>query len=626
MLAADVAGYSRLISADEEGTVARFNAVRAEIVDPAIGANRGRIVNTAGDSVLAEFSSVVDAVRAALAIQGRMAQHSATEPSAQRIEFRIGIHLGDVTVQGDGDLLGDGVNIAARLQGIVEPGGIALSEDAVHQVEGKVEATFAFAGSRTLKNIAQPVRVYTVRPGIDSRARSTRLVSEPRVRKQRSLVRLPAIVATVVIIIFASRAANYFFGKQRDEAPPRPIAALMGMHEPPHFSLVILPFANLSGDSSQDYFADGITENLTTDLSHIRGMFVIARNTAFTFKSKNIDAKNIGKELNVRYVLEGSVQREGERVRVNAQLIDSTTGAHIWADRFDEDRGDLFKLEDEIVARLTNSLGNAVVMAESERAVRSHSHNPDAIDLTLRGDAATNQSRMGSDPTKVAEARALYERALKLDPNNYFALVGSAWLDVDDVAYGHASPGQAQHGDELLDHALTVAPNEAQPYVAKAMLAMVTRRNTEAAELAAHAIQLDPNNPNGYGALAWSQTLTGHDEEALANIDKAVSLSPRDPTLGFWLYLRGGALVDLGRYDEAVQVEQAAIDAHFSGWPAYLTLAVAFALKGDMAKAQGAIAVVRQTNPQLSLKSLHETIDLPGVYWNGLRKAGVPEG
>jgi adenylate cyclase len=626
ILAADVAGYSRLVGADEEGTVARLQSIRAGIVDPSIAANHGRIVNTAGDSVLAEFASVVDAVRAALAIQSKVAQNNAPEPPDQRIEFRIGIHLGDVMVQADGDLLGDGVNIAARLGTQVGPGGICLSEDAVRQVEGKVEAHFTYAGSRALKNIAQPVRAYTALVGIDRRNKSIDRGAARSPWRRRSPLRLAIILGAIILFFVASRASNWYFGKDSDAVAPRPLEGLLQRHGPPRFSIVILPFINLSGDPSQDYFADGITENLTTDVARIRGMTVIARNTSFSYKGKDIDARTVGKELNVRYVLEGSVQRDGDRVRVNAQLIDTRSGTHIWADRFDEARGDLFRLEDEIVARLANSLGNEVNSVESENAVEMRSRNPDAIDLSLRALAAVNQSQLGSNREKVAEARALYDQALKLNPNDYFALIGSAWLDIEDLAYRHAGRELIAHGEALVDRALVLAPEQAEPHVAKSMLAMLSRQPDVAATEAARAIELDANNPNGYGALAWSQTLSGHDQEALANIDKAITLSPRDPTLGFWLYLRGSALVNLKRYDEAAAAEQAAIDAHFSGWPAYLTMAVAYALKGDISKAQAAIAMVRQADPQISLKTVRTTFEFPSFYWDGLRKAGLPEG
>jgi adenylate cyclase len=629
ILAADVAGYSRLVGLDEEGTVMRLGAVRAEIVDPAIAGNRGRIVKTTGDGLLVEFASVVDAARAALAIQTAMAARNASDALDRRIEYRIGIHLGDILVQPDGDLMGDGVNIAARLEGIAEPGGICLSEDAVRQVQGKVEATFADAGPQHLKNIARPVRAFTATPGAE-RAKPARLgIQEPR--RRRSPLRLAIIFVGIALVIFVVRGTGWYFRADRNApttttAPaPAPPAV---PKESRRFSLVVLPFANLSGDPAQDYFADGITENLTTDLARMHGMFVIARNTAFTYRGKAIDAKAIGAELNVRYVLEGSVQRDQDRVRVNAQLIDAASGAHIWADRFDEDRADLFKLQDEIVARLANGLGYELDKAETERSLREQSRNPDSVDLVLRGVAILHQSATGSDKAKVAEARVLFERALELDPNNLYALLESAWADFEDVAYGRADPAvdQRQRCENFLDRVLNIAPDFAQAYAAKAMLLLVTRRNAEAAGLAAKAIALGPNEPTGYGALAWAQTLSGRDEEALANLNKAVSLSPRDPSLGFWLYLRGGALVDMGRYDEAVAAEQDAIGAQFTGWPAYLALAVAYSSKGDQDKAQVALAEVRKTIPDVSIRSLRQIIDLPDVYWEGLRKAGLPEG
>ena len=621
ILAADVVGYSRLMGADEEGTAARLKSARADIVDPAIAANRGRIVKTTGDGLLAEFSSVVDAVRSALAIQAAMAARNAPERVERRLEYRIGIHLGDVLVQQDGDLLGDGVNIAARLEGIAAPGGVCLSEDAVHQVQGKIDATFLDAGRQSLKNIAQPMRVFTAVPGTVAHAKAPRLNRDHASR--RGPWRWAVFFAGLVLVIVVARGAAWYFHAE-DRTVPR--ASAPAAKEAPRFSIVVLPFANLSGDASQDYFADGITENLTTDLSRMRGMFVIARNTAFTYKGKNRDAKEIGQELNVRYVLEGSVQRDEDRVRVNAQLIDTSSGAHIWADRFDANRADLFKLQDDIVARLTNTLGYELSKAEQQRAGRSR--NPDALELYLRGLAVYNQSVAGSDKDKIAEARALNERALKLDPDNVSALVNGAWLDFSAVAYGYASPDghEAVTAEQYLSRAIGLDPDYGNAYVCRAMLYMVTRRTKDAIEEATKAIALNPSDPNGYGALAWAQSITGKDTEALGNIERAVNLSPRDPSIGFWLYLKGGALVDLRRYDDAIAALQQAIDAKFAGWPVYLSLAVANALKGDDDRAKAALAELRKRNPSLTIKSLHAILDLPQPFWDGMRKVGLPEG
>ena len=336
ILVADVVGYSRLAGTDEDRTLARLRGLRSDLIDPAIAAHRGRIVKRTGDGSIIEFRSVVDAVRCAIEVQTGMVERNTGVPEDRRIQFRVGIHVGDVVEESDGDLMGDSVNIAARLEGVAKPGAICLSEDAYRQVKSRLDFAVADLGPIQLKNIAEPMRIYSLEVGKPAMAKPD-TVPEPET-----------------------------------SAPPR-------------LSIVVLPFKILSSDSSQDYFADGVTENLTTDLSRIRNSFVIARNTAFTFKDKAVDAKQIAKELGVRYVLEGSVQRDQNRVRVNAQLIDGETGAHLWADRFQEDVADLFKLQDDVVARLANSLGYELIKAEAGKSVRSR--NPDAIDLDMRGRA-----------------------------------------------------------------------------------------------------------------------------------------------------------------------------------------------------------------------------------------------
>ncbi len=319
ILAADVVGYSRLAGSDEDRTLARLRALRSDLIDPTIAVHHGRVVKRTGDGVIIEFRSVVDAVRCAIEVQNGMFERNAGLPPERRIEFRIGIHLGDVVEERDGDLMGDGVNIAARLESIVEPGGICLSEDAYRQVRDRLKEEFTDLGEKELKNIARPVRAYALKTGLAG----------------------PALAPHSIVT--------------EKSAPPR-------------LSIVVLPFANLGGDPEQEYFVDGVTESLTTDLSRISGSFVIARNTAFTYKGKPYDVKQIGRELNVRYVLEGSVQRSGNRLRVNVQLIDAETGAHLWAERFDKPVADLFDMQDEIVARIANQLGTELIAAEVRRA------------------------------------------------------------------------------------------------------------------------------------------------------------------------------------------------------------------------------------------------------------------
>ena len=319
ILVADVVGYSRLAGADEEGTLARLRALRGDLIDPAIAAHRGRIVKRTGDGSLIEFRSVVDAVRCAVEVQNRMVERNAGMPEDRRIEFRIGVHLGDVVEEADGDLMGEGINIAARLEGIAKPGAICLSEDAYRQVKGRLDLTVTDLGTKELKNIAEPIRVYSLDVGAPAQPKPT-----PASTPEKSF--------------------------------------------PPRLSVVVLPFANIGGNPSHEHFVDGVTESLTTDLSRIRGSFVIGRNTAFTYKGRAVDLKQIGRELNVRYVLEGSVQRGGNRMRVNVQLIDAETGNHLWAERFDKPLADLFDMQDEIVARLAGALNVQLVAAEARRA------------------------------------------------------------------------------------------------------------------------------------------------------------------------------------------------------------------------------------------------------------------
>jgi adenylate cyclase len=336
ILVSDVVGYSRLTGADEDRILARLRTLRSDLIDPTIAVHHGRVVKRTGDGGIVEFRSVVDAVNCAIEVQRAMVERNAEVAPDKRIEFRVGIHLGDVVEEADGDLMGDGVNIAARLQSVAKPGGVCISDDAYRQVKSRLDLKVSDLGPVPLKNIAEPMRAYSLEVGAPPAA-WPRTMAKQWVSKRRWLSAPLAAVAALVLLVAAS--GWYMLGGR-----------LTKPEQAAHFSIVVLPFANLSGEQSQDYFADGVTENLTTELSRIRDSFVIARNTAFTYKGRNVDAKEIGKELGVRYMLEGSVQRDQGRVRVNTQLVDAETGAHLWADRFEEDAADLFKLQDQVVA------------------------------------------------------------------------------------------------------------------------------------------------------------------------------------------------------------------------------------------------------------------------------------
>src|SRR5271169_3905283 len=412
IVAADIAGYSRLMGVDEEGTLARLKAHRKVLIDPKITEHHGRIIKTTGDGMLVEFASVVDAVRCMVEIQRGMLERNADIPPEKRIDFRVGINIGDVIVDGD-DIYGDGVNVAARLEGLAEPGGILVSGVVRDQVRDKLSFSFDDLGEREVKNIPRPVRAYRVKLSDDE---LPPLAAKPS-RKLGLAGRPRAWVGAVILllVVVAGGAAWYFVGGPKPGASQTTAASPVPA-EAKHLSIVVLPFTNLSNDPAQDYFADGVTENLTTDLSRIRESVVIARNTAYAFKGKSVDAREIGKELGVRYVLEGSVQRDQNRVRVNAQLIDAQSGAHLWADRFEEDVADLFKLQDQVVARLANSLGIELVKAEAQRDERIA--HPDAFDLTMRGRALQMHAQETGETSQVKEARALFDRAVAIDPND----------------------------------------------------------------------------------------------------------------------------------------------------------------------------------------------------------------
>ena len=610
ILVSDVVGYSRLTGADEDRILARLRALRSDLIDPTIAVHHGRVVKRTGDGSIVEFRSVVDAVNLAIEVQRAMVERNAGVAPDKRIEFRIGIHLGDVVEESDGDLMGDGVNIAARLQGVAKPGGICLSEQAYWHVKGRLDLAVTDLGAVKLKNIAEPMRAYSLEVGAPLEARLPANRAKQVASKPRWLSAPLAAVAALVLLVAAS--GWYMLGGRLT----KPAQAA-------HLSLVVLPFTNLSGDPSQDYFADGITENLTTDLSRIRDSFVIARNTAFTFKGKNADAKEIGKELGVRYVLEGSVQRDQNRVRVNAQLIDAESGSHLWAERFEEDVADLFKLQDQVVARLDNTLGLQLVKAEAERGTRSK--NPDVVDLTMRGNALFQLQPLTKDNNDVA--RTAFEQALKIDPNDVAALTGDAVAHLHEKQLGWARPeidydakilGQAQR-------AISLAPNSDLPYYAKSYYLFILRRENEALGTANAGLAINPNSALLYGVRALAQNSLGHFEQAKSDITNAMRLSPHDPFMLFWPVYLGDAELGLGHFDAAVDSYQRSIDLGWRTFVPYVDLAAAYALQGKMEDAKTALGEARRLYPPLTVKWLQSVApNIPNLF-EGARKAGLPE-
>jgi len=617
ILAADVVGFSRLAGADEDRTLARLRALRSDLIDPTIAVHKGRVVKRTGDGALVEFRSVVDAVRCAIEVQTGMVERNAGVPAERRIDFRVGVHLGDVVEESDGDLMGDGVNIAARLEGIAKPGAICLSEDAYRQVSGRLDMEVTDLGPTQLKNIAKSIRAYSLQVGVSAQAKPATEAKPAEPKKRPALALLAAGIAALLIVIAAG--SWHFLGANRT-AP----FASSAPAEAARLSIVVLPFTNLSSDPSQDYFADGITENLTTDLSRIRDSFVIARNTAFTFKHKDVDAKEIGKELGVRYVLEGSVQRDQNRVRVNAQLIDAETGAHLWADRFEDDVADLFKLQDQVVARLTNPLGFELAKAEAEKGARSK--NPDAVDLTMRGRAELWQHLPPTRDGDIA-ARAWFEQALKIDPNDADALAGDAQTHAVDYIYGWVDQDTDYEKAVLAraDQAIALARDSVWGYYVKGIYLVSSRRPSEALGAVDAGLAVNPNFAVLYATRATAEISLGRFEQAKSDARQAMRLSPRDPYIGLWHVVLAGAELGLRHFDATIEEDNYGINAGYRTYIPYSHLAAAYALSGKMDEAKSALAEARRLNPKLTVKWLiGHSLDIP-PWIEGLRKAGLPE-
>jgi adenylate cyclase len=517
ILAADVAGYSRLTGVDEEGTHVQLQAHLRALVDPKVAEHRGRVVKNTGDGMLAEFSSVVDAVRCALDIQRGMAERNAGVPDEKRIEFRMGINVGDIIIDRD-DIFGDGVNVAARLEGLAKPGGICISDDAHRQVRGKFNVNFDDVGERQLKNIARPVRVFQValddaRPAKPIWQKYNALTAALR---ERWSLRVTANGAAVVLI---AGAIHFNLGRAPVQLPDQPAKATE------RFSIVVLPFANLSGDASEDYLADVISDELTTGFSRFRDSFVISRSTAFTYKGKPINVRQIGKDLGVRYALEGSVQPNGDRLRVNAQLINTESDAHLWADRFDENRSDLLQMQDAIVHRIAFAIGIKLT-DERAREAQTRAANPNAEDLAFRCSAALMRTIWVSERDS---AFRLCEQALEIDPQNVRAL-SHLTTKFTQRFFLLASPdpqADVRRADELASLAVKIDPGYHMAHAAKGDALQVAGRYREAIDSYERALTLAPNSI--LVGLPMAYTYIAEPEQAIAYADKAMRFSPHGP-------------------------------------------------------------------------------------------------
>jgi adenylate cyclase len=627
ILVSDVVGYSRLAGADEERILARLRALRSDLIDPTISVHRGRIVKRTGDGSVIEFRSVVDAVRCAIEVQHAMVERNAGVALEKRIEFRIGIHLGDVVEESDGDLMGDGVNIAARLEGICKPGAVCLSEDAYRQVKGRLDLAVSDLGPTQLKNIAEPVRVYSLEIGVPAQAKR----SEP---KRRLSPALAAALAALLIVI--AGGAWWFLIANR----PASVAA-NAPAEVARLSIVVLPFANLSGDPAQDYLVDALTDELTTSLARHRGMFVIARNTAMTLKGKTVDAKAIGKDLGVRYVLEGSVQPSGDRMRVNAQLIDADSGAHVWAEQFDTTRADLLQMQDEIVIHLARALDFQLEEAEAARLKRTPTANRDAEDLALQ--CSAGEWTAGVIGKEADAAQALCQQALAVDPNNVRALLGLAekfWVQ-EALGLSKDSKGDLERADELASKALALDPYYAWAHVSKGWILQNQQRPEESVPEFERALALDPSFADAYSGMGVDYLALGRFDQSLEVLDKAIRASPSDPSLTYYYGNKAWANFGLKRYDEAIELARRALAINPYNPYANVLLVAALALTGHDAEAREALQrylapsaasfkTVASWKAHLMSLAPKQGVDPRFVEmgersYDGLRKAGMPE-
>jgi TolB-like protein/class 3 adenylate cyclase len=578
ILAVDVAGYSRLMGEDEEGTLAALRAVRRELGDPKIAEHRGRIVKTTGDGLLAEFASVVDAVRCAVEVQREMIARNAATPAERRIEFRMGINVGDIIIE-DGDIFGDGVNIAARLEALAEPGGICLSAAAHEQVRDRLDIAFDDLGEQQVKNITRPVRIYGVALGISSRA-----------------------------------------------APP--VAAPLPLPDKP--SLAVLPFQNMTGDAEQEYFVDGMVEEITTAISRLPWLFVIARNSSFFYKGKAIDVKQVARELGVRYVLEGSVRKAGNRVRITGQLIDAITGNHIWADRFDGALDDIFDLQDRVASSVVGAIEPKLRQSETERAIRKPTENLGAYDLYLRALAEFQKlTQSGWDAAVV-----LSTRALTMDPDYAPAEALIGWCRVLQAAVGApVSASEIAESVRMARQVIETGKDEPDALcLAAYTLSFFSGAHATAAGMIDHALMLNPNSALAWSCRGWVAAMQDQADPAIEALQRAMRLSPLDPLR--WTYFLAMTFAHLvaRRFGEAIDWADRFLSEQPRHPSAYRVKAVACAHLGRAEEALECARHVLDLQPAFTIAAWQRTYgafiftpETLAMFVDGLRKAGLPE-
>jgi adenylate cyclase len=585
ILAADVVGFSRLTGADEDRTLARLRALRSDLIDPTIAVHNGRVVKRTGDGALVEFRSVVDAVRCAIEVQNAMIERNAGLPPERRIEFRIGIHLGDVVEESDGDLMGDGVNIASRLESVAAPGAICLSEDAYRQVKARLDLLVSDLGQTQLKNIAEPLRIYSLAVGVAAKTK-------------------PAT--------------------QAESAAP---AATPRLTDKP--SIAVLPFTNMSGDPEQEYFVDGMVEDIITALSRFNQLFVIARNSTFTYKGRAVDVRQVAKELGVRYVLEGGVRKSGSRLRITGQLIDAATGAHLWADRFDGSLDDVFDLQDKITASVVGAIEPTMRKAEIERAHRKPVENLDAYDLYLR--ALPHVYAMRPDENLLGIS--LLDKAVEFEPTYAPALAHAAWCYEQRNTRGWppASADDAGNAVALARRALAAGSDDAVAVVlAGFVLVMVARDYRTGLDAVRRALERNPGSGFVNFMAGTALLFAGDPQDSLALMERAMALGPLDPSFYMYLMVAGWAQLFSGRPAEALELAERSASLNPDWDSTYWGLIPAYVQLGRLPEARAALSKFLSLAPGMTVSGLRQLLPIRNqasleLVLDGLGKAGLPD-
>jgi adenylate cyclase len=617
LFSADVAGYSRLMGQDEAATVETITTYR-EVMSVLIKQHRGRVVDSPGDNLLAEFSSVVDAVQCAVAAQKELKARNAELREDRRMEFRIGINLGDVIEEGD-RIYGDGVNIAARLETLADPGGICISRTAFDQIETKLPLGYEYLGEQTVKNIAKPVGAYHVL--MEPRVTVSETIEEKRVGTMRRSGLILAVVVALLMVAGAAAMWNFYL---RPSLPTEVASEKApGLELPDKPSIAVLPFVNMSGDPEQEYFSDGITEEIITTLSKVPQLFVIARKSVFTYKGKSVKIQQVGKELGVRYVLEGSVRKAEDRVRITAQLVDAATGGHLWSERYDRDLKDIFALQDEITMKILTAVRVKLTEGEQVHLYAKDAVNLDSFMKVLQG--VPYFYRFNKEGN--IQARQMFEEAIALDPKNPGAYTLLGWTYLMEMWFGLSeSPGKSMaRAAELAQKALALNDTLDLPHSLLANIYLLSRQYEKAVTEAERAVALNPNGADAHAHLGMTLNYVGRRKEAIALLTKAIRLNPIPPN--WYSFTLGEAYFLAGQYEEAVAAYKRVLHDNPDDMRAHTGLAATYGLWGREEEARAAAAEVLRVEPKFSVEYV-KTLPFKNkadkeLLIEALRKAGL---